>query len=148
MRIEFTAPVVAVPKARPRFTRSGRTYTPAKTQAFEKQIALMARRAMADAGVSRVESGAVSVLAYFYYTPPQSWSKKRKQEVVDKIVVPKTTKPDIDNLKKAVLDGMNGVVFADDALVSRISAEKAYSYAFGDSIKIIVYTEDDQGTAK
>ena len=115
MRIEFTAPVVAVPKARPRFTRSGRTYTPAKTQAFEKQIALMARRAMADAGVSRVESGAVS----------------------------KTTKPDIDNLKKAVLDGMNGVVFADDALVSRISAEKAYSYAFGDSIKIIVYTIDD-----
>ena len=143
MRIEFTAPVVAVPKARPRFTRSGRTYTPAKTQAFEKQIALMAWRAMADAGVSRVESGAVSVLAYFYYTPPQSWSKKRKQEVVDKIVVPKTTKPDIDNLKKAVLDGMNGVVFADDALVSRISAEKAYSYAFGDLIKIIVYTIDD-----
>ena len=72
MRIEFTAPVVAVPKARPRFTRSGRTYTPAKTQAFEKQIALMARRAMADAGVSRVESGAVTVLAYFYYTPPTS----------------------------------------------------------------------------
>lgn len=143
MRIEFTAPVVAVPKARPRFTRSGRTYTPAKTQAFEKQIALMARRAMADSGVSRVESGAVSVLAYFYYTPPQSWSKKRKLELIKKVVVPKTTKPDIDNLKKAVLDGMNGVVFADDALVSRISAEKAYSYAFGDSIKIIVYTIDD-----
>nr|DAF76015.1 MAG TPA: Endodeoxyribonuclease RusA [Caudoviricetes sp.] len=143
MRIEFTAPVVAVPKARPRFTRSGRTYTPAKTQAFEKQIALMARRAMADAGVSRVESGAVTVLAYFYYTPPQSWSKKRKLELIKKVVVPKTTKPDIDNLKKAVLDGMNGVVFADDALVSRISAEKAYSYAFGDSIKIIVYTIDD-----
>ena len=143
MRIEFTAPVVAVPKARPRFTRSGRTYTPAKTQAFEKQIALMARRAMADAGVSRVESGAVSVLAYFYYTPPQSWSKKRKLELIKKVVVPKTTKPDIDNLKKAVLDGMNGVVFADDALVSRISAEKVYSYAFGDSIKIIVYTIDD-----
>ena len=143
MRIEFTAPVVAVPKDRPRFTRSGRTYTPAKTQAFEKQIALMARRAMADAGVSRVESGAVTVLAYFYYTPPQSWSKKRKLELIKKVVVPKTTKPDIDNLKKAVLDGMNGVVFADDALVSRISAEKAYSYAFGDSIKIIVYTEDD-----
>lgn len=143
MRIEFTAPVVAVPKARPRFTRSGRTYTPAKTQAFEKQIALMARRAMADAGASRVESGAVTVLAYFYYTPPQSWSKKRKLELIKKVVVPKTTKPDIDNLKKAVLDGMNGVVFADDALVSRISAEKAYSYAFGDSIKIIVYTIDD-----
>lgn len=143
MRIEFTAPVVAVPKARPRFTRSGRTYTPAKTQAFEKQIALMARRAMADAGVSRVESGAVTVLAYFYYTPPQSWSKKRKLELIKKVVVPKTTKPDIDNLQKAVLDGMNGVVFADDALVSRISAEKAYSYAFGDSIKIIVYTIDD-----
>lgn len=143
MRIEFTAPVVAVPKARPRFTRSGRTYTPAKTQAFEKQIALMARRAMADAGVSRVESGAVTVLAYFYYTPPQSWSKKRKLELIKKVVVPKTTKPDIDNLKKAVLDGMNGVVFADDALVFRISAEKAYSYAFGDSIKIIVYTIDD-----
>ena len=143
MRIEFTAPVVAVPKARPRFTRSGRTYTPAKTQAFEKQIALMARRAMADAGVSRVESGAVTVLAYFYYTPPQSWTKKRKLELIKKVVVPKTTKPDIDNLKKAVLVGMNGVVFADDALVSRISAEKAYSYAFGDSIKIIVYTIDD-----
>ena len=42
-----------------------------------------------------------------------------------------------------MLDGMNGVVFADDALVSRISAEKAYSYAFGDLIKIIVYTIDD-----
>jgi Holliday junction resolvase RusA-like endonuclease len=36
-------------------------------------------------------------------------------------------KPDTDNLLKAVLDGLNGIAWADDSQVIRVSASKEYS---------------------
>lgn len=35
----------------------------------------------------------------------------------------KTTKPDLDNLAKAVLDGLSGLAYSDDALVARLEVE-------------------------
>ena len=143
MVISFTAPFVAVPKARPRFTRKGFAYTPKKTADYERQIATLARSAMAKAGAERIDGKPFSVTATFYYVPPESWTKKRKQEVLDRIAVPKMTKPDTDNCMKAVMDAMNGVVYADDAGAAAISAEKKYSYEFGDTVQVMVRTFDD-----
>ena len=38
-----------------------------------------------------------------------------------------TSRPDVDNLSKAVLDAMNGVLWADDSQVWRLVAEKTYT---------------------
>lgn len=39
----------------------------------------------------------------------------------------KITRPDLDNVLKAVLDALNGVAYRDDAQVIHIEADKAYS---------------------
>ena len=49
-----------------------------------------------------------------------------------------TTKPDIDNVIKAVLDGLNGVAYADDSQVVALSASKCYS----DDPRVVVIVED------
>lgn len=53
-----------------------------------------------------------------------------------KSVIYKKTKPDIDNLIKAVLDAMNKVIYKDDNRVCKLSAVKKY----GDSpcVKITI----------
>ena len=40
-----------------------------------------------------------------------------------------TKTPDIDNLLKTVLDGLNGVAFRDDAQVCEVVASKRYAPA-------------------
>jgi Holliday junction resolvase RusA-like endonuclease len=41
--------------------------------------------------------------------------------------MPKTKKPDIDNLTKAILDALNGIAWNDDAQVAQITAKKVWS---------------------
>jgi Holliday junction resolvase RusA-like endonuclease len=51
---------------------------------------------------------------------PKSAPKKDRERGI----VPKLTKPDIDNVVKIVCDGLNGVAWIDDSRVWKISAEK------------------------
>lgn len=108
---------VPVPKARPRVTRSGHAYTPDKTAIYEKLLAsswsggvIMGKHLMAT--------------MRFGMPIPKSWSKGRQRMSVGKL---HTSKPDLDNLVKAVLDGLNGVAFDDDAKIAAFMAEKIYA---------------------
>ena len=38
-----------------------------------------------------------------------------------------TKKPDIDNITKCILDGLNGVAYRDDTQVVEVSAKKIYA---------------------
>ena len=58
------------------------------------------------------------------YQIPKSWPKARREAARVGDVLPK--KPDIDNVIKIVLDGLNGAAFVDDSQVHMVSAEKAY----------------------
>ena len=140
MKVEFIIVGEGVPKQRPRFTRTGRTYTPAKTRQFESLVAQCARFAMSRLGAHPIEGRPVAVSLLFYYEPPASWPKRRKREVLEKGAVPKYTKPDTDNLEKAVLDGMNGIVYKDDGLISTLASSKLYSYAQGNTVHVCVST--------
>lgn len=57
---------------------------------------------------------------------PQSASKKKKAAMLAGEILP-GKRPDLDNVAKAVLDGLNTIAFLDDALVCEISARKVYS---------------------
>jgi Holliday junction resolvase RusA-like endonuclease len=55
---------------------------------------------------------------------PKSWSKKKKAVMWGK---PHTSKPDIDNLVKAILDALNGVAFNDDSQIWEIQSSKIWT---------------------
>jgi Holliday junction resolvase RusA-like endonuclease len=56
---------------------------------------------------------------------PLSWSKTKRQAALDGDVYP--SRPDVDNIAKTVLDGMNGVVYEDDAQVTHLKVNKKYA---------------------
>lgn len=102
-------------KGRPRFTRSGRPYTPKDTRDYERDI----RDAFENAPGRPPEpfSGPIAVCIMTYRQLPKSTPKSVISE-------PDTHKPDIDNVAKIVLDALNGVAWEDDAQVVRLTVSK------------------------
>ena len=121
-RIFFVVPGEPVPKARPRFTMQGgkaRTYTPTSSAAYETTIGLLAQAAMQGREPMK---GALHVQVQAFFPVPASWSKKRKAAASWH-----ASRPDLDNIVKSALDGLNRVAFADDGQVASVYATKAYS---------------------
>lgn len=113
----FTVPGEPVAKARARATMvagRARMYTPAKTERFEARVALFAQQAMA--GKPPIE-GAVALTVVALFPVSASWPKKRQAAALEGREL-HTKKPDLDNVIKAVKDGMNGIVWRDDAQVA------------------------------
>ena len=112
----FFFPVDPQPKGRPRFARRGRlivTRTPGPTRAYEREIATLARNQMGSQPL--MTDPLIVQLLFFLKKPP---SAKRSYP---------TTKPDLDNLIKAVLDAMNGIIWKDDTQVVDLHVHKRYS---------------------
>lgn len=99
MIVSFEVPGKAVPKGRPRRGANGRFFTPKETKVYEQTVGMMARNAMRSKKPTTEE---VFVRMKFYF------DDRRKR--------------DLDNLVKAVLDGCNSIVFADDKQVTRLEA--------------------------
>jgi len=112
-----------ISKARPRFTRQGRAYTPGKTKEYEQQLRSIALQEMADREPTEMPC-TMKILAQFEV--PKSWPKYKQRDALTGEGNWRPGKPDIDNIAKAVLDAFNGVVFKDDALVYKIEVEKRY----------------------
>ena len=126
LSLEFTVDGQPVPKGRPRLsTRSGfaRAYTPAKTVAYERKVASAAKEAMA----GREPTGLpVAVSIRLGFQVPASWTKARKAQALEGRTYP--GRIDVDNVAKAVLDGMlAGGVMVDDALVVDLRVSKRYA---------------------
>lgn len=105
-------------KARPRFSR-GHAYTPEKTREYEQRVAWEYKRAG-----GKLHDGVVWVSVKACMKIPGSFGKK-KQAAMEGTY--HTKKPDVDNILKAVLDGLNGVAYQDDSCVMIGYAEKIYS---------------------
>ena len=112
-------------KARPRFTRTGHTYTPQKTASYENLAVLYFRHAYPSA-VPIAAGTEVTAYITAYYQPPQKTSKKKLQAMAVGSVKP-TKKPDCDNIAKIILDSLNGIAYHDDAQVVSLHVEKRYA---------------------
>jgi crossover junction endodeoxyribonuclease RusA len=99
--IAFYVPGIAVPKERPRLV-NGRVYTPRKTHAWERTVAVYARQCIA---ASR-----------------ESWPLVGEPSLAVELVfyLPTARRTDVDNLAKSVLDGLNGVAYFDDRQISEL----------------------------
>lgn len=123
--VAFTVPGRPVGKGRPRAAQRGKhitLYTPAKTANYESTVALAASEAMA--GRAPLE-GPVEVVMQMVLPIPKSWSKRKQQDALDGRLLP-TTKPDKDNVIKAVFDAMNNIVWRDDVQVADLTSRKRY----------------------
>lgn len=97
--INFTIYGNPVPKGRHRSTRSGHSYTPQRTRDYEARVADAAMMANV-----RPLTGDVSLTVVFYRGSAH--------------------RCDLDNLVKAVSDGINGIAFVDDVQVVELHAMK------------------------
>lgn len=115
-----------VGKGRPRFARVGkkavRAYTPAATKSYETHVALLARAGLGRRGPLQ---GPLEVRIEASCPVPASWSRVKRRRAIEARMRP-TTKPDIDNLAKAVLDALNGTAWRDDAQVVELACSKRY----------------------
>jgi Holliday junction resolvase RusA-like endonuclease len=124
--LAFIVPGSPVAKARPRaavVNGRARIYTPRKTAEYEAAVAWRARSVMRG---RRKLAGPISVSLDFLMPIPASWPKKRRAAALQG-GVPHVGLPDLDNLVKSVVDGMNGIVFEDDSAITRVIASKTYS---------------------
>lgn len=124
--IAFTVPGQPQGKGRPRVGKIGahaRLFTPQKTVAYEGLIAHAAQIAMAGAAPF---DQAVATNVFIDCQVPASWSQKKQRMALAGEVLP-TSKPDVDNVVKAIFDGCNGVLWRDDVLVVDTRIRKRYS---------------------
>lgn len=129
----FSIPGQPVGKARPRFTRSGHTYTPDKTKSYENLVALEYR-----AAGGRMTDGRVYFRITAGYGIPKSTPKAKKEKMLAGTIMP-TVKPDIDNVIKIILDGLNGVAYKDDSQVCFIKASKEYTEEPKVEVSVVYY---------
>lgn len=124
--LSFTIPGAPRGKGRPRASRFNggvRLYTDAKTASYEGLVSLCAQQARGD---NLPLTGPLCVSVLVKLPVPVSASKKARAAMLSG-EQPPTKKPDLDNIVKAVLDGCNGVAFADDAQICWINAGKIYA---------------------
>jgi Holliday junction resolvase RusA-like endonuclease len=76
------------------------------------------------AGVYDPIDGAVLIHVNFYMPIPASWPKYKKEAAPGEFC---TTKPDVDNLVKGLLDALNGLLWVDDNRIVAMAAYKVYA---------------------
>lgn len=116
-----------VAKGRPKFSRQGnfvRTYTPAKTTNYENLVKLSYIEACG--GAPQTLEGEVSIRIDAYFSIPKSTSKKKKAQMLNG-EIRHTKRPDVDNVCKSVVDGLNKIAFCDDNQIVHLEANKYYS---------------------
>jgi Holliday junction resolvase RusA-like endonuclease len=136
MQIHFQVEGDPKGKGRPRFSRFGkftRVYTDKQTLDYEAQIKVFAAEAM---GSTDLLETPVSVYLYIRHAVPQSYSKKRAEACLSGLEQP-CKKPDIDNIAKTFLDGMNGAIFKDDTQVVDLHVKKVYSLVPGVDVMVM-----------
>jgi Holliday junction resolvase RusA-like endonuclease len=124
--IAFTVPGQPQGKGRPKIVKIGgfsRMATPKKTVTYEALVAHTAQQALAGRGLCTL---AVGVDLSIDMEVPSSWSEKKRRQALAGEVLP-TTKPDVDNVVKAIFDGLNGVLWLDDKQVVDTRIRKRYA---------------------
>jgi Holliday junction resolvase RusA-like endonuclease len=110
-----------VPKGRPRVGR-GHVFTPAATRKYGAHGRLAAQLAMGDR--PPIEAP-VRIELLVELPVPASWSERKRAAAIVGDVRP-TSRPDIDNFLKAILDAINGIVVADDSQAVEVHATKKF----------------------
>lgn len=122
--VHLTIPGEPKGKQRPRFnSRSNTVYTPEETFDYENYIKAAYRRYYGTAIAFKDELVCVSIKAYM--SIPNNMPKYKRELINQGRLIP-SRKPDIDNIVKIILDGLNKVAYTDDKQVAVLMASKHY----------------------
>lgn len=139
MHISFEVPFVKG-KERARTLKSGRSYTPKQTVDCEKAI----REAYFKAGGKEI-TGPVGIRINASYPIPKSLSKKKQQELIGAYA---EKKPDVDNVLKLVMDGLQQnkanpeqYAYKDDSQICEVSMIKKMGEA---GMRVEVFSLDQE----
>ena len=126
MMIQFVVPGPPHGKQRPTYSQqpNGRVviFTPLKTKVYEELV----RSSYMQVAGKTFFSGPVRVDIWAYYPIPKSATGTRRELMLSGQIVPEV-KPDIDNVAKVILDGLNQTAYKDDAAVVQVSGCKLYT---------------------
>ena len=123
--MKLTFEIEPVEQARPRATKTWkgiRLYDPKKVSTYKKQLGMMCRFQYKKEPLT----GPLIVSLKFYRHIQKSLSKKERKLRLSGAHRP-IVKPDTDNYIKSTLDGLNGLLWEDDAHIVKLVAEKYYS---------------------
>lgn len=133
LKINFVVDVDPVPTARPRLSRAkgGHThaYTPIKSKMYQERVGKAFKQAIEDVKFDNnlMKSKCYIDVKFFFAIPKtinrHKLKKKEQQQFYGRHNV---FRPDIDNLLKSILDGLNGIAFEDDCQVALIRGEKLF----------------------
>lgn len=123
MRYEITIFGQPTGKGRPRFTKTGHTYTPQATKDYEATVKY---NFISSYPKTTAIEGAVKATITAFYEIPKSYSKKKRQACINGEVAVQN-KPDCDNIAKIILDSLNGLAYTDDKQVIDLRVIKLWS---------------------
>ena len=127
-RLTVTIPGQPIGKERPRLnTKTGRVYTPQRTRDYEARIAAAWKEAYPEQEPSE-DSAKTPYRLYVeaYFQIPKGVNQSDRERMINRDIFP-GKKPDLDNICKAAMDGLNGVAYVDDAQIVSIMSYKVYS---------------------
>jgi len=107
-------------KGRPRFSSSGRAYTPATTRKFEKVLVeyFIKRR-------DGIIMCPMHIKLIVYDKIPKAFTKLERQLAMHRFIF-SATGDLADNKVKSILDAGNGVLYADDSQISSVNYNRLY----------------------
>ncbi len=122
--LRFVIEEEAIPKGRPRFARGGtHAYTPERTRKFEALVADHTVEAMKG---RKLFTAPVGVNIKFVTAFPRTISRNPLlvEAATEELLLPSVG--DLDNLVKAITDGMNGIAYVDDRQIRKMFASHTY----------------------
>lgn len=121
--VVFVVPGAPRGKGRARFSgKTGTHYTPVSTRAYEQTIGRMAAVAMRG---KEPFTGPLHLEMRAHFQIPQYWPAAKRGAALRGELRP-TSKPDLDNILKSLSDGMQNIVYSDDAAIVSVSCSKVY----------------------
>ena len=132
--LRFIVPGNPTAQGRQRFFRRGNfigNYQPKKSAGFKKLVAMCAQ-----AENPEIVDCPVFMKIDFYFKRPKKYCRKKDNP----LIIPSGSRPDADNLAKAVMDALNGIVYMDDGQVWHLDVRKWY-HEIGGSPHTVVEVE-------
>jgi Holliday junction resolvase RusA-like endonuclease len=132
LTLTIDGPIVGKERARHAVYRKGsgyrvRMYTPTKTISAEARVAAAWR----NAGSHTMLIGAACRLdvTVTLERPQSHYTKDGTLGAAGRRSPHPTKRPDLDNVLKTILDGLNGLAYHDDALVTELASRKVWGTA-------------------